>query len=81
MVTLLNEEYLNVVKAVSISMGIGTAKAILISLTAISSSCDFLVCTFAFFKSTQWNACAFESFEQMKLKNQKQNYIISLFTS
>ena len=25
------------------------AKAILISLTAISSSCDFLVCTFVFF--------------------------------
>ena len=40
-------------------MGIGTAKAILISLTAISSSCDFLVCTFVFFKSMQWNACAF----------------------
>ena len=59
MVPLLNEEYLNVVKAVSISMGIGTAKAILISLTAISSSRDFLVCTFVFFKSMQWNSCAF----------------------
>ena len=81
MVPLLNEGYLNVVKVVSISMGIGVAKAILISLTAISSSCDFLVCTFAFFKSTQWNACTFESFEQMKLKNQKQNDIISFFTS
>ena len=59
MVSLLNEEYLNVVKVVSISMGIGVAKAILISLTAISSSCDFLVCTFVFFKSMEWNACAF----------------------
>ena len=59
MVPLLNEEYLNVVKVVSISMGIGVAKAILISLTAISSSCDFLVSTFVFFKSMQWNACAF----------------------
>ena len=59
MVPLLNEEYLNVVKVVSISMGIGVAKAILISLTAISSSCDFLVCTFVFFKSTQLNASTF----------------------
>ena len=40
-------------------MGIGVAKAILISLTAISSSCDFLVSTFVFFKSMEWNACAF----------------------
>ena len=41
MVSLLNEEYLNVVKVVSISMGTGVTKAILISLTAVSSSCDF----------------------------------------
>ena len=59
MVPLLNEEYLNVVKVVSISMGIGVENAILIYLTAISSSCDFLVWTFVFFKSMQWNACAF----------------------
>ena len=59
MVPLLNGQCLNVVKVVSISMGIGVAKAILISLTAISSSCDFLVCTFVFFKSMEWNACAF----------------------
>ena len=59
MVPLLNEEYLNVVKVASISMGTGVAKAILISLTAISSSCDFLFCTFVFLKSMQWNACAF----------------------
>ena len=58
-VPLLNEEYLNVVKVVSKSMGIGLAKAILISLTAVSSSCDFLVWTFMFSKSMQWNACAF----------------------
>ena len=42
-----------------INIGIGVAKAILISLTVISSSCDFSVCTFLFFKSMQWNACAF----------------------
>ena len=59
MVPLLNEEYLNVVKVVSISMGIGVENAILIYLTAISSSCDFLVWTFVFFKSMQSNACAF----------------------
>ena len=40
-------------------MGTGVANAILICLTAISSSCDFLVWTFVFFKSMQWNACAF----------------------
>ena len=56
-VPLLNEEYLNVVKVVSKSMGIGLAKAILISLTAVSSSCDFLVWTFMFSKSMQ---CAME---------------------
>ena len=46
-------------KVVAISMGIGVAKAILISFTAISSLCDFLVCTFVFFKSMPWNACIF----------------------
>ena len=59
MISLLNEEYLNVLKVVSISIGIGVVKAILIYLTAISSSCDFLVWTFVVFKSMQWNACAF----------------------
>ena len=54
-----NEEYLNVVKVVSISMGIGVANAMLIYLTTISSSCDFLFWTFVFFKSMQWNAYAF----------------------
>ena len=58
MVPLLNEEYLNILKVVS-SMGIGVVKAILIYLTAISSSCDFLVWTFVVFKSMQWNARAF----------------------
>ena len=37
---------------------------IIISLTAISSSCDFSVCTFVFFKSMQWNACAFCAFKK-----------------
>ena len=59
MVPLLSEEYLNVVKIVSISMGTVLANAILIYLTAISSSCDFLVWSFVFFQSMQWNACAF----------------------
>ena len=46
-------------KVVSISMGIGAAKAILIFLSVISSSCNFLVSTFVVFKNMQWNACAF----------------------
>ena len=79
MAPLLNEEYLNVVKVLSVSMAIEVSKAILISLTAISSSCDILVCTFLVFKSMQWNACAFENLEQMELKNQKQNNIRSFF--
>ena len=40
-------------------MGIRVANAILIYLTAISSSCDFLLLTFVLFNSMQWNACAF----------------------
>ena len=71
MVPLLNEEYFNVVRVVSISMGIGVAKAILISLTAISSFCDFLVWNFVIFKSMQWNVCAFwMSFGGFKKYNQ-----------
>ena len=32
-----------------LSIGIRVAKAILIPLTAISTSCDFSICTFVFF--------------------------------
>ena len=47
-----------------LSIGIRVAKAILIPLTAISTSCDFSICTFVFFKSKQWNACAFCVFKK-----------------
>ena len=50
MVPLLNGECLNVVKVVSISMGIGVAKAILIFIIAISSSCDFWLVLLCFLK-------------------------------
>ena len=59
---------LNVEKAFSISIGIGVVKVILISLTAISFSCDFSIFTFVFFKNKQWNARAFCVFK-------KYNYI------
>ena len=51
MVPLLNELFLNVVKVFSISIAVGVAKAILISLSVIFCTFNFLVCTFVFFKS------------------------------
>ena len=50
---------LNAEKVFSISIGIGVAKAIWTSLTALSFYCDFSICTFMFFKSKQCNACGF----------------------
>ena len=55
---------MNIVKVFSLSIGTGVAKVILISITAISSSCDFLVCAFVFFKSMQRNACDFCDFKK-----------------
>ena len=55
-------------KVFLVNIGIGVVKAMLISVTVISSSCDFTVCIFVFFKSMQWNArafCVFKKYDQI----------------
>ena len=59
---LLNEKYLNVVKVFSISIGIGVAKGISVSLTA-SMQCS--VCAFCVFKNYAMEYIAVVSFIRM----------------
>ena len=79
-------------KVFSISIGIGVVKGVLISLTAISSFCDFSVCTFECFKSIPCNACNFYVFKEhtmecnavvsfIRMLRDFQTYIFFLFFS